>query len=79
MIIGKHKFRVGQRVRPSKYGQDSCIFPKTRFDQSGVVLKVDQFNTPTVLWNGRKQARGYYPDFVEPDRRRHNLTKRARS
>lgn len=69
-MTGKYRFKVGQRVRPSQYGKDRCIFSKTRFDQSGVVTKVDQFNSPTILWNGRKTATGYYSDFIEPDRRR---------
>lgn len=69
-MLGKHKFKVGQRVRPSSCGQEHRIFPKSKFDQTGVVTKVDKFNSPTVLWEGRKTATGYYPDFVEPDRRR---------
>jgi hypothetical protein len=31
------RFRVGQRVRPSQYGKDRHIFPKARWDQTGVV------------------------------------------
>jgi len=65
-----HKFKVGQRVRPSQYGKDRYIFPKTRHDQTGVVTKVDEFNSPTVVWEGRKTPSSYYPGFVEPDRRR---------
>lgn len=69
-MIGKHKFRVGQRVRPSQYGKDCFIFTKTRHEQTGVVTKVDVFNSPTVLWEGRKTTSSYYPGFIEPDRRR---------
>ena len=69
-MLGKHKFRVGQKVRPSAEGIKANIFPKTRQLQSGIVQKIDQFNSPTVLWDGRKTARGYHPDFIEPDRRR---------
>lgn len=69
-MIGKHKFRVGQRVRPSAEGKIACIFPRTRENQTGVVTKVDKFNSPTVLWEGRKTASGYYAGFIEPDRRR---------
>lgn len=65
-----HKFKVGQRVRPSQYGKERYIFTKTRFEQTGVVTKVDEFNSPTVLWEGRKTASHYYPGFIEPDRRR---------
>lgn len=67
----QHRFRVGQRVRPSEYGKDHCIFPKSRFDQSGIVTKVDEFNSPTVLWDGRKTPKGYAPEFIAPDRRRY--------
>lgn len=67
-MLGKHKFRVGQRVRPSKEGIAACLF-RIRPDRSGVVTKVD-VNTPTVLWDGRKTTSGYHPDFVEPDKRR---------
>lgn len=66
-MMGKYKFKVGQRVRPSHEGR---IFPRTRFEQTGVVTRVDKFNSPTVLWEGRKTASGYYADFIEPDRRR---------
>jgi hypothetical protein len=69
-MLGKHKFRVGQRVRPSPYGQQRFIFPKTRWNQTGIVEKVDRFNSPTVRWAGRKTTSSYYPDFIEPDRRR---------
>lgn len=72
-MIGKHKFTVGQRVRPSADGIAANIFPKARHDQSGVVQKVDRFNRPTVLWDGHKTAGGYHPDFIAPDRRRKAL------
>lgn len=61
------KFRVGQRVRPSQYGIERCIFPKTRHGQSGVIVKVGAFNHPAVLWEGRKTPRSYHPDFIAPD------------
>lgn len=69
-MLRRHKFRVGQRVRPSQYGKDSCIFSKTRHDQTGIVTKVDEFNCPTVRWEGRKTTSGYFAGFIEPDRRR---------
>ncbi len=70
MTMGKHKFRINQRVRPSAYGIERFIFPKTRHTQSGVVVKVDRFNCPTVRWEGRKILQEYHPDFIAPDRRR---------
>lgn len=69
-MLGKHKFRVGQRVRPSAEGIRANLFRKARELQSGIVLKVGLSNFPTVLWDGRKTASGYHPDFIEPDRRR---------
>lgn len=69
-MVQQHKFRAGQRVRPSQYAKDCHIFPRTRFEQTGVVQKVDEFNSPTVLWDGRKTASGYFAGFIEPDRRR---------
>jgi hypothetical protein len=69
-MLGKYKFRKGQRVRPSEEGIAALLFPKTRHGQSGIVIKVDKFNAPTVLWNGRTTASGYHPDFIAPDRRR---------
>jgi hypothetical protein len=70
-IAMKHKFKVGQRVRPSEYGKDHRIFSRTRLDQTGVVFKVDEYNCPTVLWEGRKTPKGYAPEFIAPDRRRY--------
>lgn len=69
-MLGKHKFRVNQRVRPSDYSIGRCIFSKTRQAQSGVVVKVDRFNCPTILWEGRKTPYSYHPDFISLDRRR---------
>ncbi len=69
-MLGKHKFRVGQRVRPSEEGIDARLFPKTRHGQSGIVTSVDEFNCPTVVWEGRKTPSSYHPDFIAPDRRR---------
>lgn len=70
IVYGTHKFRVGQRVRPSTYGIESFIFPKTRHLQTGTVLKVDKWNSPTVLWEGRKTPDSYNANFIAPDRRR---------
>jgi hypothetical protein len=69
-VLGTFKFKVGQRVRPSGDGIAANIFPKTRHDQSGVVVKVDRFNCPTVLWKGRVTAHHYHARFIAPDRRR---------
>jgi hypothetical protein len=68
--IGKYKFRVGQRVRLSDAGKKALVCPKTRWEQGGLVLKVDRFNSPTVLWDSRKTTSTYHPDFIEPDRRK---------
>lgn len=61
-------FKVGQRVRLSKYGINSRLYAGSK--RSGVVTKVDERNSPTVLWDGRKTADKYYAGFIEPDRRR---------
>lgn len=66
-MLGKHKFHVGQRVRPSMAGVKAKVFPGRKAIRSGLIKKVDRFNSPTVLWDGRKTADGYHPDFIEPD------------
>jgi hypothetical protein len=66
-MIGRHKFRIGQRVRPSPEGIRRNVFPGKKATRGGVVEKVDEFNSPTVLWDGRKTADGYHPDFIEPE------------
>lgn len=69
----KTKFRPGQRVRPSKHGIESNIFPKTRHHQTGVVVSVDRWNCPTVRWEGRKGMSSYFSGFIAPDRRKKRL------
>ena len=69
-MLGKHKFRVGQRVRPSEEGIAARLFPKTRHEQSGIVTSVDRFNCPSVVWEGRKKPSEYHPAFISPDHRR---------
>lgn len=69
-----HRFKVGQHVRVSQYGLDHNLVPKTRRDQTGIVVKVDEYNCPTVLWDGRKTPQGYHPKFIAPDRRRKGRT-----
>lgn len=69
-MIGRHKFKVGQRVRVSAYGVEHNILPPHRRDTSGVVVKVDEFNSPSVRWDYRRTASGYHPYFIEPDHRR---------
>ena len=79
-MLGKHKFRVGQRVRPSPEGKAALLFMRKHLDASGVVTKVDEFNSPTVLWDHRKTACSYHPDFIGPDRRTRNRpARRARA
>lgn len=63
-------FRIGQRVRPSDYGIERNLFPRHKHNQSGVVTKVDSFGCPTVKWDSRKTASGYYYGFIAADRRR---------
>lgn len=70
-MLGKHKFKVGQRVRPSPEGIAANLFTKARHDQSGVVVKVDELNSPSVKWDWRKTATHYWPGFIEPDYRKH--------
>ena len=69
-MLGDYKFKVGMRVRPSVEGIEALIFPGTRYFQTGIVTKVDEFNCPTVLWQGRKVARSYHPRFISRDYRR---------
>lgn len=74
-MLGKHKFTVGQRVRPSRYGVERLIFNGTyrgqkRAEWSGRIISVDRFNSPIVKWDVIKTPAGYHPDFIEPDRRR---------
>jgi hypothetical protein len=73
-MFGKHKFKVGQRVRPSTKGIEANLFRGEKKQQgSGVVTKVDEYNSPTVLWDWRRTEDGYHPDFIAPDRRRRRL------
>lgn len=68
-MFRKHKFRVGQRVRLSAYGRERGMLPRTRIDASGVVTMLDGLS-PRVRWDHRRTASGYFPGFIEPDRRR---------
>lgn len=72
---GQTKFKVGMRVRLSSYGKEKNIRPKTRLNDRGSVVKVDQFNTPVVLWDGQKTPKGYYPGFIEPVVKRQSATR----
>lgn len=74
-MIGKHRFRVGQRVRPSRHGIEALLFTGSyrginKSEASGLVVAVDKFNSPTVLWSYRRTAASYHPNFISPDRRR---------
>lgn len=66
----KYKFKVGQRVRPSKDGIEAHLFRGKKATRSGIVTFVDRWNCPTVLWEGRKTTAGYHPRFIAPDRRK---------
>jgi hypothetical protein len=70
MLLKPEPFKVGQRVRPSPYALERFVFPKTRHNQSGVVTRVDEFGSPTVLWDGFKTPKGYFAGFITRDRRR---------
>ena len=63
-ITSQPPFRVGQKVKPSADGIVANLFPREKAKRIGVVTKVDQFNCPTVLWQGRKTATGYHPRFI---------------
>jgi hypothetical protein len=54
----------GQRVRLSEEGRKARLRPKSKWAQRGTVLKVDKWNSPTVLWDGYKTASGYHPRFI---------------
>jgi hypothetical protein len=77
MLARTPRFRAGQRVRPSAHGIAANLFPKTRHQQSGVVVKVDRFGSPTVRWDRFKTPREYYAGFIAPDRRRRTHTGQA--
>ena len=62
-------FKKGQRVRLSEEGAEANIRPKSKRNQRGTVLRVDHFNSPTVLWDGYKTASGYHPRFIAPVRK----------
>lgn len=67
-MLGKHKFRVGQRVKPSERGIAANLFSHRKAVRRGTVMAVDRFNSPTVLWDGRRSTSEYHPDFIEPVR-----------
>ncbi len=68
-LILKAKFERGQRVRPSEYGIERNIFPEARRDQTGIVVRVDIYGMPSVLWDGRKSFTKYSADFITLDER----------
>ena len=71
MIGSRPPFRVGQKVRPSREGIAATLFKGKKALATGRVVKVDRFNCPTVLWEGRKTATSYHPDFIDPVRGYH--------
>jgi hypothetical protein len=58
-------FSVGQIVRPSTYGIQKTLFRGKKMGMLGKVTKVDEYNCPTILWDGRKTPKSYHPDFIE--------------
>jgi hypothetical protein len=65
-ITAQPPFRVGQKVKPSAEGIAATLFPGVKAKRIGAVTKVDEFNCPTVLWQGRKTASSYHPRFIAP-------------
>lgn len=73
-LMRRHPFKVGQRVRPSAHALQRGMFRGTyrgleKAKASGVVVAVDEFNSPTVRWSYRKTGARYFGGFIEPDRR----------
>jgi len=73
-LMKRHKFRVGMRVRPSRYALERGMFRGTyrgvkKSKASGVVVAVDEFNSPTVRWSYRRTGNRYFGGFITPDRR----------
>ena len=67
MSFFQEKFEVGQRVQLSALGHEAGLASRRKdIANVGAVLSVDRFNSPTVLWDGRKSASKYHPDFIEP-------------
>jgi transcriptional regulator with XRE-family HTH domain len=62
-------FKKGQRVRLSEEGAEAHIRPKSKHNQRGTVVKVDHFNSPTVLWDEYKTPSSYHPRFIAPVRK----------
>ncbi len=75
MLGNNEEFKIGQRVRPSPYGIELNIFcgtyrGKKRSEWSGMVVSVDEFNSPTVKWDAIKTPKSYAPWFIASDSRR---------
>ncbi len=75
MKVQRHRFKVGERVRPSKLGIERNIFSGTyrgvrKATASGTIVRVGDYNTPVVLWSYRKTSTSYWPTFISPDRRK---------
>jgi hypothetical protein len=70
MIGSRLPFRVGQRVKPSPEGIAANLFRRGKENVRGTVTKVDEFNSPTVLWDWRRTTASYHPDFIDPIRKK---------
>lgn len=71
-MLGRYRFFVKQRVKPSPEGIAARLFwrPRAKIKTyRGTVTKVDEFNCPTVLWDDRKTATSYHAIFIEPARK----------
>lgn len=64
MIGSRRPFKAGQRVRLSKMGVKALCYSGQKAMRIGTVIKVDQFNSPSVLWDGRRTSSAYHPDFI---------------
>jgi hypothetical protein len=65
-MLGRHVFSVGDRVRFSAEGIAANLGWPKHNAALGTVVKVDEFNAPSVRWDHRKTASRYHPDFIEP-------------
>ena len=64
MIGSQRRFKVGQNVRLSRMGIRALCYKGQKAMRIGVVVKVDEFNSPSVLWDGRRTSSAYHPDFI---------------
>ncbi len=64
------KFKVGDRVKLSPLGRRRCVIQRGKRTTKGIVVRVERGFFPAILWDYRKTASSYHPDYimlVEPD------------